>query len=153
MFRVDEEPWGWRGEIDQHVENIGISGVYLGTGLLVELAVHDPAMNFSWERILNSRKQIFFYCSLAKFIFSTFLVITDRYAKLSVPQECCSAVLVDQGISLLTVTSFPDGYYLQLFQITHDLQWQKCLWILSFSVTSIKIWRIFSPSQLSSPLI
>ena len=45
--RVDEEPSGWRGEINQHVENIGISGVYLGTGLLVVLAVHDPAMNFS----------------------------------------------------------------------------------------------------------
>ena len=45
MLRVVEEPWGWRGEIDQHVENIGISEVYLGTGLLVELAVHDAAVN------------------------------------------------------------------------------------------------------------
>ena len=45
MFRVDEEPWGWMGEIDHHVKNIGISEVYVGTGLLVESAVHDPAVN------------------------------------------------------------------------------------------------------------
>jgi len=47
VFRVGEEPWGWRGKIDQHVENIGISGVYSWTKLLVELAVDDHAVNFS----------------------------------------------------------------------------------------------------------
>ena len=56
-------------------------------------------------------------------------------------------------LGLMRSPGFPVGYYLQLFQIAHDLWWQKCLWILGFSVTSIKIWRIFSPSHLSSPLI
>ena len=34
------------------------------------------------------------------------------------------------------------SYTLQLFQKAHDLRGQKRLWILGFSVTMIKIWRL-----------